>query len=67
MNFSQFILKHKNDDNMVGLFCKHAIQDSDYPSNKPFIKQLQYLEENKAPREALKSFVHSYKAWIDKT
>ena len=49
-----------------GDFCKHALDDCNYPSDKPFMEQLKYLEEQNAPVSALDAFVHTYKAWKDR-
>ena len=66
MNFYQFLLNNQERDDKSGDFCKHALADCNYPSDKPFMEQLKYLEEQNAPVSALDAFVHTYKAWKDK-
>ena len=62
MKFYQFLLNNQERDDKSGDFCKHALSDCNYPSDK----QLKYLEEQNAPVSALDAFVHTYKAWKDR-
>ena len=66
MNFYHFLLQHVDRDDKTGTFAKHVLNDCNYPSNKPYLVQLKYLEEQNAPLTAILALADSYKAYLDK-
>ena len=65
MSFYDFLAKHQDRDDKTGDFAKHALQDPNYPLDKPYLDQLKYLEEQNAPLTAILALADSYKAYLD--
>ena len=66
MNFYHFLLQHFERDDKTVTFAKHVLNDCNYPSDKPYLVQLKYLEEQNAPLTAILALADSYKAYLDK-
>jgi|TARA_R100001163_G_C5034616_1_gene174089 uncharacterized protein YozE (UPF0346 family) len=66
MNFYEYLLRNQDRDDKTGDFAKHVIADCNYPSDKPFLDQLKYLEEQEAPPAAILSLADTYKSFLNK-
>jgi len=66
MSFYQFLMKNQERDDKMGRFAKRVLGDCNYPSDKPYIEQLKYLEELNSPIKILLAFTDTYKVYLDK-
>jgi len=66
MNFYNFLMKNQERDDKMGRFAKKVLGDCNYPSDKPYIEQLKYLEETDSSIKTLQAFTDTYKVYLDK-